>query len=220
MPENTRIDMLPWLRDTRLIEALDGIDPIEFKRAEIGADAIVSAVDPRTLDRAGVRRLLDALRRIAATVPEADLGTVAPETFATLLATSSRAQLDAIVTAPPLREVLLVETFRRMAHHVRADRVGQLRAVARWRLTGGSGDGGYDRYECRFADGACAVTNDVSNDQRPRATITVSPVDFLRLTTRQATAAVLFVTGKLTVKGDLGFAAGLTRYFDLPAPRE
>lgn len=220
MPENARIDMLPWLRDTRLIETLDVIDPIEFKRAEIGADAIVSAVDPRKLDRAGVRRLLDALCRIAATVPEADLGTVEPTTFATLLATSSRAQLDAVVTAPSLREVLLNETFRRMAHHLRTDRVGQLRAVARWRLTGGSGDGGYDRYECRFADGACAVSTDVTGGERPRATITVSPVDFLRLTTRQATAAVQFVTGKLTVKGDLGFAAGLTRYFDLPAPRE
>ena len=218
MPESARIDMLPWLRDARLIEALDVVDPIEFKRAEIGADAIVRAVDPRKLDRVRVRRLLDALCRIAAVVPEADLGTVEPETFATLLAASSRAQLDAVVAAPPLREVLLAETFRRMAHHVRADRVRHLRAVARWRLTGGSGDGGYDRYECRFADGGCTVSTEVA--ARPRATITVSPVDFLRLTTRQATAAVLFVTGKLTVKGDLGFAAGLTRYFDLPAPRE
>ncbi|MPY81721.1 MAG: hypothetical protein GEV00_00110 [Actinophytocola sp.] len=220
MPESARIDMLPWLRDARLIETLDVIDPIEFKRAEIGAVAVVRAVDPRKLDRVGVRRLLDALCRIAAVVPEADLGTVEPETFATLLAASSRAQLDAVVAAPPLREVLLAETFRRMAHHVRAERVRHLRAVARWRLTGGSGAGGYDRHGCRFADGACTVSTDVTGGERPRATITVSPVDFLRLTTRQATAAVLFVTGKLTVKGDLGFAAGLTRYLDLPAPRE
>lgn len=218
MPENARIDMLPWLRDSRLIEALDVVDPIEFKRAEIGADAVVRAVDARRLDTSGVRRLLDALSRIAAVVPEAGLGAVEPETFATLLATSSRAQLDTVVAAPSMREMLLAETFRRLAQHVRTDRVGQLRAEARWRLTGGSGDGGYDRYECRFADGGCTVSTEVT--ARPHATLTVSPVDFLRLTTRQATAAVLFVTGKLTVKGDLGFAAGLTRYFDLPAPRE
>ncbi len=221
MPDNASIDALPSLRGHRLIETLETIEPIELKRAHIGVDAIVRAVDPTQLDKSGVRRLLDALRRISAAVPSIRLGDVEYATFATLIATSSRAQLDAVFAAPDLRGVLLDEAFRRMERHVRADRVERLLAVVRWRLTGGNGDGGYDRYECRFADGGCTVRAGGSDDSAatPRATITVSPVDFLRLTTRQATPAVLFVTGKLTVKGDLGFAAGLIKYFDLPSPR-
>ncbi|GAA5124271.1 SCP2 sterol-binding domain-containing protein [Haloechinothrix salitolerans] len=218
MPDNTSIDALPALRGHRLIETLETIEPTEFKHADIGVDAIVRAIDPTQLDKSGVRRLLDALREISAAVPSLSLGDVESATFATLIATSSRAQLDAVFAAPDLRGVLLDEAFRRMGRHARGDRVGQLRAVVRWRLTGGSGDGGYDRYECHFADGDCSVYPGVTDDT-PRSTITVSPVDFLRLITRQTTPAVLFVTGKLNVKGDLGFAAGLIRYFDLPSPR-
>ncbi|MPY97092.1 MAG: hypothetical protein GEU97_03720 [Actinophytocola sp.] len=217
MPDNASIDALPSLRGHRLIEALETIEPTEFKRADIGVDAIVRAVDPTQLDKSGVRRLLDALRRISAAVPSIRLGDVESATFATLIAASSRAQLDAVFAAPDLRQALLDGAFRRMERHVRADRVERLRAVVRWRLTGANGDGGYDRYECHFADGGCTVRAGDTADT-PRATITLSPVDFLRLTTRQTSPAVLFVTGKLTVKGDLGFAAGLIKYFDLPSP--
>ncbi len=52
--------------------------------------------------------------------------------------------------------------------------------------------------------------------REPRVTITLSPLDFVRLITRTASAPMLFVTGKVKVKGDLGFAAGLTGLFDLP----
>lgn len=218
MPDNASIDALPSLRGHRLIETLETIEPTEFKRADIGVDAIIRAVDPTQLDKSGVRRLLDALRRICAAVPSIRLGDVESATFATIIAASSRAQLDAVFAVPELRTALLNGAFRRMEQHVRADRVERLRAVVRWRLTGGNGDGGYDRFECHFADGGCVVRPGIA-DGTPRATISVSPVDFLRLTTRQATPAVLFVTGKLTVKGDLGFAAGLIKYFDLPSPR-
>ncbi|MPY77552.1 MAG: sterol-binding protein [Actinophytocola sp.] len=221
MPDNASIDALPSLRGHRLIETLEAIEPTGFKRAELDTDAIVRAADPAQLDKSGVRRLLDALHRISAAVPSFGLGDVESTTFATLIAASSRAQLDAVFAAPELRTALLAETFRRMERHVRADRVGQLRAVVRWRLTGGTdngSNGGYDRYECHFADGGCTVRTGATGGT-PRTTITVSPIDFLRLTTRQTSPAVLFVTGKLTVKGDLGFAAGLIRYFDLPSPK-
>ncbi|WP_034267924.1 SCP2 sterol-binding domain-containing protein [Haloechinothrix halophila] len=223
MPDNASIDALPSLRGHHLIETLETIEPTDVTRAGLGPDAIVRAVDPAQLDRSGVRRLLDALRRIGAAVPSVNLSDVESATFATLIATASRAQLDDVFAKPDLREALLNEAFQRMRQHVRPDRVGRLHAVVRWRLTGGDGNGGiggagYDRYECHFADGGCTVRAGAT-DGTPRATITVSPVDFLRLTTRQATPAVLFVTGKLNVKGDLGFAAGLIRYFDLPSPR-
>ena len=47
-------------------------------------------------------------------------------------------------------------------------------------------------------------------------TITLSPYDFLRLITAHASAPVLFMTGRLKVRGDLAFAASLMTLFDLP----
>ena len=52
--------------------------------------------------------------------------------------------------------------------------------------------------------------------REPRVTITAHPADFLRLITRNASGPVLFMTGKVKINGDLGFAAGLTTLFDLP----
>ncbi|MFD1048182.1 SCP2 sterol-binding domain-containing protein, partial [Kibdelosporangium lantanae] len=51
-----------------------------------------------------------------------------------------------------------------------------------------------------------------------RVTITMPPQDFLRLITSNASAPVLFMTGKLRIRGDLAFAAGMLGLFDLPKP--
>ncbi|SDX27914.1 SCP-2 sterol transfer family protein [Amycolatopsis xylanica] len=118
---------------------------------------------------------------------------------------------DAKVTRAELDEI-----FDRMDAHLDRDRARELDVVVRWRLTGGSGEGGYDRYETVLADGACKVRREMG--ERPRVTITLAPSDFLKLVTRQATPAVLFVTGKIKVKGDLAFAAGLSGFFQLPKP--
>lgn len=156
----------------------------------------------------------ETLGRIADNADQLDLSAVEASTFARLVATASATQLEGALADPRSRALLLDEIFRRMQSHVRSDRVKRMNAVVRWRLTGGTGEGGYDRYECVLADGACVVTKERS--PRPRVTITLAPTDFVRIITRQATPAVLYVTGKLQVKGDLGFAAGLIGYFDLP----
>ena len=46
--------------------------------------------------------------------------------------------------------------------------------------------------------------------------MTLTPADFLKLATGNASAPVLFMTGKLKVKGDLGFAAGFMSLFNIP----
>ncbi|RZQ65128.1 SCP2 sterol-binding domain-containing protein [Amycolatopsis suaedae] len=144
-----------------------------------------------------------------------DLGEIEPEQFAQLVATVTPAQLKMITDDPQLREIVLGEIFGRMSKHLRQQRARDLNAVIRWRLTGGSGPDGYDRYETIISGGTCTVSREPS-DRKPRVTITISPADFIRVITHQATAATLFVTGKIKVKGDLAFAAGLTGYFDLP----
>jgi hypothetical protein len=46
-----------------------------------------------------------------------------------------------------VRERLVGEIFDRMSSHIRPARAKNQHAVVHWRLSGGIGDGGYDRYE-------------------------------------------------------------------------
>jgi putative sterol carrier protein len=162
-------------------------------------------------DVAGLRdiALIEALERL-------DLGKVDPTHFANLVARASKTQLDNVVTERSLRARLLDEIFNRMGSHVRPDRAKNLHAVVHWRLSGGTGDGGYDRYETVISHGTCTVNQEMC--EKAKVTITIGPADFFKLITHQSTPAVLFVTGKIKVKGDLAFAAGLIGFFDLPKP--
>lgn len=142
-----------------------------------------------------------------------DLAQVDPQTFAKIVGTLSTAQLKAVFADQEWRPKVLDEIFRRMGDHLRPD-AAHVTAVVHWRLTGGAGDDGYDRYETVIEQGTCVVRHESTRD--PRVTITLAPIDFVRLITQTASAPMLFVTGKVNVKGDLGFAAGLTGLFDLP----
>lgn len=135
------------------------------------------------------------------------------QTFATVVTTSSAAQMKAVFADPEWRPKVLDEIFRRMGDHLRSD-AAHVRAVVHWRLTDGAGEDGYDRYETVIEQGTCQVNRESTRE--PRTTITLSPIDFVRMITRTASAPMLFVTGKVKVKGDLGFAAGLIGLFDLP----
>ncbi|MGH3516761.1 MAG: SCP2 sterol-binding domain-containing protein [Haloechinothrix sp.] len=203
------------LHGRALIDALERLDPAAIEPTQFDLNMLVGAIDLVSLGEPDFRRLLAALRRISDGARELDLGAVDARVFARLVGGASRAQLDHVLAVPELRKRLLDEIFRRMEAHIRSDRVKRMRSVVRWRLTGGGGPGGYDRYESLLADGTCTVSREMS--AQPRVTITVSPADFVRLVTRQATPPVLFVTGRIQVKGDLGFAAGLIGYFDLPS---
>ncbi|MGW4482500.1 SCP2 sterol-binding domain-containing protein [Amycolatopsis sp. NPDC004368] len=200
---------LAGLRGTALLDALGGTAP-----DGIDVNAVADAIDPRDLGRDDFRRLLESLIRLSEDAPAFSLARADPTRFATLVSRASRAQLEAVVASPDLRDRLLDEIFARMGAHLRVDR--PLEAVIHWRLSGGTGPGGYDRYATTISGGACTVSR--TTQGRPRVTVTLAPVDFFRLITHQATPAVLFVTGKIKVKGDLAFAAGLIGFFDLPKP--
>lgn len=202
---------LAGLRGVALLDALDRTEAVDASALDV--NAVADAIDPRELGRSDMNRLLAALVRLSDQVPAFSLDKVDPTKFATLVARASRAQLEAVVAERPLRERVLDEIFARMGAHIRAK---SLRAVVHWRLSGGTGEGGYDRYETVLSDGTCTVSREMR--EKARVTITLSPVDFFRIITHQATPAVLFVTGKLKVKGDLAFAAGLVGHFDLPRP--
>jgi putative sterol carrier protein len=212
----TSADQVAGLRGRALLDALERLDPLSPEAHALDVNTLADALNPADLGKDDFRRLLSALVRLAAVAPAFDLSKVEPARFASLVASASRAQLESVAADRPLRERILDEIFARMGAHIRADRARDLHAVVHWRLSGGVGEGGYDRYETVIAHGSCTVSREMHSPAR--VTITIAPADFFRLITHQATPAVLFVTGRIKVKGDLAFAAGLIGFFDLPKP--
>lgn len=166
------------------------------------------------------------------------LASLQPEQFARLISRASSSQLESIMAPPQLREPVIDEVFRRMSEHYKADKARNTEAVVRWRIgygdrlpddhrdgdqsgssTPGEGadqdaGGDYLRYECLLSGGTCTVSREY--EREPRVTIMVAPVDFLKLASGNSSAPTMFLTGKIKVAGDLGFAAGLTKLFQIP----
>lgn len=202
------------LNPSQLVELLQRLDPGSDQLEQIDIDAIGRAIDPTALREGEFRTLLEQVDRLAGAGAGVDLSRMGAQTFAALIGRASKAQLVDVLGRPGLRARILGEIFRRMQEHLRAEKAGSVSAVVHWRFTGGGGDGGYDRYETVIDHGSCATT---AEQTRPaRVTITIGPYDFLRLITSHASAPVLFMTGKLKVRGDLAFAAAMMGLFDLP----
>ncbi|WP_424183534.1 SCP2 sterol-binding domain-containing protein [Actinokineospora sp. G85] len=177
-------------------------------------DGFASAIDPAKLDPEQFVRLVETLDMLGEAGTGIELAGMRTETFSRFFAQTSRAQLDELMAHPRLRHVVFDEVFRRMAAHLDQSRAGDLRAVVHWRFAGGSGDGGYDRFETVIARGRCTTGDSPTAD--PRVTITIDPVDFLRAVTGGVTLPKLFISGKVRVRGDMAFAATMIGYFDLP----
>jgi putative sterol carrier protein len=111
------------------------------------------------------------------------------------------------------RDAIIGEVFRRFPEQLtEAGRSHD--AVIQWRISGGWGEGGYDRWFVVIRDGSCEIARDL--DLRPRVTFTVGPVDFLRLVTANANPTRLFLTGRLRIRGDVLFATRLPQLFVMP----
>jgi len=193
------------LSPQELVAVLEQLEPDAAARLDV--DAIGRAIDPKLFGRDDLANLLSHLDRLAA----ADLRQMGPQTFARLISRANEKQLRAVLSRSTLRTTILGEIFRRMQEHLRVERVRSVRAVIHWRFPEGSD---HERYETVIADGVCTTVPGKSED--PRVTITMHPYEFLRLITGNASAPVLFMTGRLKVRGDLAFAAGLMGLFDLP----
>jgi putative sterol carrier protein len=204
------------LSPAELITLLTQLDPHDEASAaaiaQLDVDAIGRAIDPKRLGKGDVTRLLTEIERLSSAGTNLDLDGMSPKTFARLISRASEAQLRDVLGRPSLRRRILTEIFGRMQQHLRRERA--VDAEIQWRFTDGAGDDGYDRFTSVIADGACTTTPKKAD--RPKVTITLGPYEFLRLITNNASAPVLFMTGKLRVRGDLAFAAGMMGMFDLP----
>jgi putative sterol carrier protein len=141
-----------------------------------------------------------------------DFTSVDPKKFAQIVKSTPDSQLAEVMQSD-LRAKILDEVFGRMPASFRADRAGSTNAVIHWVITGRP-DGGADTYEVAIADGACTVSD--SAQREPRLTLTLGPVDFLKVVSSNANPVMMFMTGKLKAKGDLGLAANIANLFDLP----
>ncbi|RJQ68187.1 sterol-binding protein [Pseudonocardiaceae bacterium YIM PH 21723] len=159
--------------------------------------------------------MLSKASAIADSGESVDLSSLGPAEFAKLVSRASKDQIEAVLGVPSLKKGILTEIFNRMEEQFRPERAANTNAIIHWRLSDGAGEGGYDRYETVIADGRC-VANIPPQHEEARVSITASPYEFLKLVSGNGSPPVMFMTGKIKLKGDLGLAAGLTNLFDFP----
>ncbi len=100
-------------------------------------------------------------------------------------------------------ELIVEQIFRAMP--------GQLE----WRI-GGVGDGGQLRWQVAVEEGLCTVTRE--GQRAPDLTFSIGGLDFLKLATGNAKGPLLFLLGRLKIRGDLLKAARFQGYFRSPRP--
>jgi putative sterol carrier protein len=140
------------------------------------------------------------------------ISSVEPAEFARLVKTTPDGQLADAMSGEH-RKAILDEIFSRFPKQFRADRAGSTNAVIHWVIGGGPG-GSSDTYQVAIENGTCTTSPEADRD--PRLTITVGSVDFLKVISGAGNPMVMFMTGKLKAKGDLGLAANIANLFDLP----
>ncbi|GAB2766704.1 SCP2 sterol-binding domain-containing protein [Terrabacter koreensis] len=111
------------------------------------------------------------------------------------------------------REPIVAAIFSRMPELFRADRAGTTTATTHWSITGRP-DGGADEWTVRFADGTCTTLP--GHDGDSTLSLAMSPVDFTKVITKSGNPVMMFMTGKIKAKGDLGLAANIANFFDIP----
>jgi putative sterol carrier protein len=142
----------------------------------------------------------------------ATFASVDPQQFAKLVKTTPDAQIKEVMSGD-LRGQILDAVFDRMPGLFRADRAGATNAVVHWTITGRP-DGGSDTYEVVIADGTCTTRKTPAEE--PKLTLTMGPLEFLKVISGDGNPVMMFMTGKLKAKGDLGLAANIANLFDIP----
>ena len=140
------------------------------------------------------------------------LSTIEPKEFAQVVKSTPDSKITEVM-AGDSRTKILDEVFNRMPSLFRADKAGATQAVIHWVITGGAG-GSSDSYETVIENGACTVTNQPVRD--PKLAMTMDPVTFLKVVSGDGNPMMMFMTGKIKAKGDLGLAANVAKLFDIP----
>ncbi|MWA11219.1 SCP2 sterol-binding domain-containing protein [Streptomyces sp. BA2] len=140
-----------------------------------------------------------------------DFASVTPEEFAKIVKGFSGKEITEIAQNAELRARVLQEVFGRMGRQFKPESAGTVKALIRWKITG------VDEavYETDISEGTCTVREGRS-DAEPRVTLVMADPEFLKLVSGNASPVTMFMMRKIKIAGDVAFAAGLTRYFDIP----
>ncbi|MEV1293050.1 SCP2 sterol-binding domain-containing protein [Pseudonocardia sp. NPDC049635] len=163
------------------------------------------SIDPKSLsDEQLLATLGTALR-------DGDPAEVDPSLFARLVKGASKQQL-ATVMASDVRRPVLQAIFGRMSEFYTSKGASGNRQVVHWHITDGDV---VDSFETVLSGGTCTVTEGTSED--PRTALTMPGTEFLKIVTNNANPVTLFMTRKLKVSGDVGFATALPKMFQIPS---
>ncbi|MEQ4300759.1 SCP2 sterol-binding domain-containing protein [Plantactinospora sp. B6F1] len=142
----------------------------------------------------------------------ANFASLEPKQFAQIVKSTPDDKLAEVMSGD-LRGNVLDAVFGRMPTLFRADRAGNTNTVIHWTITGRQ-DGGSDTYEIVIENATCQISETPQRD--PKLTLTMGPVEFLKIVSGGANPVTMFMTGKLKAKGDLALAANIANLFDIP----
>ena len=101
------------------------------------------------------------------------------------------------------------ETFDQMASRFKPDRAAGTNATIQYDI---SGEGG-GTWHATIKDGACTVAS--GPGPNPNLTLSISAQDWLDMTSGKQSGQMLFMSGKLKLKGDMGLAMKLGSMFTM-----
>jgi putative sterol carrier protein len=101
------------------------------------------------------------------------------------------------------------ETFEQMPTKFRADKAAGTNATVQYDV---SGEGG-GSWHAVIKDGTCAVKEGAAAS--PNLTLQIAAADWVDMVTGKQSGQMLFMSGKLKVKGDMGLAMKLGSMFSV-----
>ena len=101
------------------------------------------------------------------------------------------------------------ETFDAMPSRFRGDKAGGTTATIQYDI---SGDGG-GTWNAVIKDGTCAVKEGAASN--PNLTLDIAAQDWLDMLSGKQNGQMLFMSGKLKIKGDMGLAMKLGSMFQM-----
>lgn len=175
---------------------------------KIDLNELGRSVDPKSLsDDELVGALRDGLEAPGAT------NDIDPSLFARLVKSAGKGQLDTVMSSE-VRRPLIDVIFGRMSEFYSSKGASSKRQVVHWHVTGAP-DGGSDDYQTVMQHGTCTVSSAL--DEEPRTELFMNGVEFIKIVTNNASPITLFMTRKIKVSGDLGFATALQKMFTIPS---
>lgn len=99
------------------------------------------------------------------------------------------------------------EIFEQMPSRFRADRAAGTNAVVQYDISGDSGG----TWHAVIKDGTCTVNAGAATN--PNLTLQVGAQDWIEVSTGKQNPQMLFMSGKLKLKGDMGLAMKLGSMF-------